>query len=91
VTNTSPNERFKVSEEQPSSGMAVLERLGIIVSLLLSAGSVLFSFGILWTKVQQNEADIVIIKASNISQIDRLARIETKLDIVLDGSRGRPK
>jgi hypothetical protein len=80
-----------VSEEQPSSGMAVLERLGIIVSLLLSAGSVLFSFGILWTKVQQNEADIVIIKASNISQIDRLARIETKLDIVLDGSRGRPK
>ena len=57
---------------------------GVIISLFASTASIVFSAGVLWTKVSQNYADIVLLKASALGNADRLARIETKLDLILE-------
>lgn len=57
--------------------------LGVAISLLLSAGSIVFSAGVIWTTVQTHERDIEELKSKRADTVDRLARIETKLDIAL--------
>lgn len=58
--------------------------LGVVLSLITSAGSVVFSAGIVWTTVQQHDREIIALKLKSDANTDRLARIETKLDLLLD-------
>lgn len=58
--------------------------LGVVLSLITSAGSVVFSAGIIWTTVQQHDREIIALKLKSDENTDRLARIETKLDLLLD-------
>jgi hypothetical protein len=60
---------------------------GVVFSVLASAASILFSAGVVWTTVQVHEREIAALKASRDETTDRLARIETKLDILLEGKR----
>lgn len=69
-------------QEETRSAMTKLE-WGVVFSVLASAGSILFSAGIVWSKVQTHEAAIAELKAKGDATTDRLARIETKLDIIL--------
>ncbi len=75
------------TQEENKNTMTKLE-WGVLFSFLLSSASVIFSAGVVWTTLQQHERDIVMLKANDESRVDRLARIETKLDIILaDRSR----
>jgi hypothetical protein len=56
---------------------------GVVFSLLASSASIIFSAGVIWTKLQQHDADISVLKVASGTNIDRLARIETKLDVIL--------
>lgn len=56
---------------------------GVIVSLCGSAASLVFTAGFLWGQVQANTKEIDSLRQSNTDTVDRLARIETKLDIIL--------
>lgn len=64
-----PPEGFRVSRVE----------WGVILSLLLSAGSMLFSTGVIWTTVQQHSAEIATLQAKSDIQSDRLARIDTNV------------
>lgn len=67
------------------NGAIMLTKLewGVVLSLLASAGSIIFSAGIIWTTVQQHDREILMLKTKADENTDRLARIETKLDIVI--------
>ena len=58
-----------------------------MLSLIISAGSIVFSAGIVWTTVQVHEREITALKVKEDDKSDRLARIETKLDLVLAGKK----
>lgn len=65
--------------------------LGLIVSLAISAGSWLFSTGIVYAQVQENSKKIVELRIDfndaakdKPDIIDRLARIEEKLAFLVD-------
>lgn len=53
------------------------------ISLLISLGGVTFSAGVVYAKAVQNTHDIAEIKKNRADTIDRLARIETKMDLLL--------
>lgn len=57
---------------------------GVVLSLLSSAGGLVFSAGIVWTTVQQHDREIIALKVKSDENTDRLARIETKLDLLLE-------
>ena len=69
-------------EEGTNREMTRLE-WGVIVSLIVSAGSIVFTAGIVWQKVQANDVRISTLEATNATNTDRLARIETKLDLII--------
>ena len=74
------------SQPKPSeNGAIMLTKLewGVVLSLLARAGSIIFSAGIIWTTVQQHDREILMLKTKADENTDRLARIETKLDIVI--------
>lgn len=73
TTRTTQGERLKMTRLE----------WGVIVSILISAGSLIFSAGVVWTTVQVHDRDISTLKAQAVSNTDRLARIETKLDVML--------
>lgn len=56
---------------------------GVIGSLIASTASLAFTGGVVYTKTLANERDIAVLKSNDQGQVDRLARIETKLDIML--------
>jgi hypothetical protein len=56
---------------------------GVVFSVIVSAASLIFSAGVVWTTVQQNTQEIAILKANRDETTDRLARIETKVDLIL--------
>lgn len=64
------------------NSMTKLE-LGVVLSLLASAGSIVFSAGFVWSTLQEHGRDISQLKTNDSSNVDRLARIETKLDVIL--------
>jgi len=70
------------SDERQNAIMTKLE-WGVVFSVLASSASIIFSAGVIWTTVQQHEREIAFLKANDASGTDRLARIETKLDIVV--------
>ena len=74
------------NEAEQSEGKSVLLtklELGVVLSLIVSASSVVFSAGIVWTTVQVHDREIIALKVKDQENTDRLARIETKLDLVL--------
>ncbi len=58
---------------------------GVIFSVVMSAASLIFSSAVVWTTVQVHDRDIASLKAQATASTDRLARIETKIDIMLGG------
>lgn len=62
---------------------------GVLFSVIVSAASLIFSAGVVWTTVQTHDRDIATLKAKDAINTDRLARIETKLDLVLAGQLGK--
>ena len=56
---------------------------GVIISIIVSSSSLVFSAGVIWTTVQVHDRDIAALKTQASASTDRLARIETKIDIVL--------
>ena len=79
-----------MSEESNQNTMTKLE-WGVVFSILASTASLIFTAGVVWTTVQEHSRDIAALKASDTGNIDRLARIETKLDILLVGKPVEPK
>lgn len=67
------------------TGQKLMTKLewGVVFSVIVSAASLIFSAGVVWTTVQQNTQEIAILKANRDATTDRLARIETKVDIIL--------
>lgn len=63
---------------------------GVILSLIVSSASLIFSGGYVYGQVQKNSAEIERLRADRDSEIDRLARIETKVDILV-GNNGRER
>ena len=76
---------MSIQEQSKENSAVMLTKLewGVVLSLLASAGSIIFSAGIIWTTVQQHDREILMLKAKADENTDRLARIETKLDIVI--------
>lgn len=60
-----------------------LTEIGVIVSLIISIGTVLFTGGIVYAQVQEHGVSITELKTKDASTTDRLARIETKIDLML--------
>jgi len=56
---------------------------GVLFSIVVSAASMVFSAGVIWTTVQVHEREITMLKQKDGATTDRLARIETKLDIII--------
>jgi hypothetical protein len=62
-----------------------------LLSLIVSLGTIVFVAGFMYGQVQQNHSDIQELKRSRDDSIDRLARIETKLDQILNTTTTRRK
>ncbi|WP_138956780.1 hypothetical protein [Sphingomonas sp. KC8] len=57
---------------------------GVVFSVLASAASLIFSAGVVWTTVQVHDRDISALKTKGDETTDRLARMETKIDMLLE-------
>jgi hypothetical protein len=73
-------------DREERSVMTKLE-WGVVFSVLASAGSIVFSAGVIWTTVKVHDAQIAELRNKDSQNTDRLARIETKLDLLLEGGR----
>lgn len=71
-----------MTEQEPRREMNRLE-WGVIFSVLVSAASLIFSAGVIWTKVNWHDQEITALQAKDGATTDRLARIETKLDFII--------
>lgn len=71
--------------EKEDKAKWTLVEWGVIASLIMSGGGLVFSIGVLWADVQQHARDIDGLKQHDTDQIDRLARIETKIDLLIAG------
>jgi hypothetical protein len=65
--------------------------IGLVVTTAISLGSWIFSAGILYGQIQSNTKEISVVQTSvsiasakNNSIDNRLARIETKVDLLID-------
>lgn len=63
----------------------------VVFAVVCSAASLVFSAGIVWANDQKQDAEIGLLKINDRSAYDRLARIETKLDIILADRKGSDK
>lgn len=75
-----------IVDQEERSTMTKLE-WGVVFSVIASAASILFSAGVVWTTVQVHDSKITTLESKADANTDRLARIETKLDILLEGKR----
>lgn len=60
---------------------------GVILSLLLSAASIVFSAGVIWTTVQQQAIDIRDLKSKSDSQAEKLTRIDANVLFLAERAR----
>ena len=60
---------------------------GVAFSVLASAASIVFSAGVIWTTVKIHDNRIISLEAKADGNTDRLARIETKLDLLIGGKK----
>jgi hypothetical protein len=75
-----------MSEPQQTIALGKLE-WGVIASLLISACSAIFSAGIVYGAVQDHEKRLVRIESRSDTENERLARIESKLEFLVDQYR----
>lgn len=61
-----------------------------IITAVIAVGSILFNAGVWGQQVKANTGDIRALKTAREVNIDRLARIETKLDALLEAQRDAP-
>lgn len=68
---------------------AVMTKLewGVLISICASSASLIFTAGVVWTTLQLHDKEINQLQSADHDQVDRLARIETKLDLILDGGK----
>lgn len=66
-----------------------LTEIGVVVSVLTSLGSLLFTGGFVYGQVQQNKADIAEIKPKVDDMRERLARIDANVTFLTDQARER--
>ena len=60
----------------------------VVFSVLASAVSLVFSAGVIWTTVKVHDVKIDALERQQSVNTDRLARIETKIDLLI-GERGK--
>lgn len=68
-----------------TEGLKTMSRLewGVLFSVIVSAASLIFSAGVVWTTVQVHDRAIQELRSKGDSTTDRLARMETKIDLLL--------
>lgn len=68
-----------------SEGRSLMTKLewGVIIAILTASANIVFSAAVVWTTMQVHDRDIEALKRQSAGDVDRLARIETKLDIML--------
>lgn len=60
---------------------------GVILSLLLSAASIVFSAGVIWTTVQQHSSDINDLRDKSDDQAEKLTRIDANVTFLAERAR----
>lgn len=70
--------------------MSTISKLewGVLFSVIASAASIVFSAGVVWTTVKVHDSRIAQLEAKADANTDRLARIETKIDLLV-GERAK--
>jgi len=69
--------------DEPKIALGKLE-WGVIVSLMFSGGTTLFTAGILYGDVQNHERRLVVVESKSEGVSERLSNIEGKLDFLVD-------
>jgi hypothetical protein len=72
-----------MDEEKPQITLGRLE-WGVILALVMSAGTTLFSAGIVYGDVRDHERRIEVIEGEGKGVSDRLARMETNIQFLVD-------
>lgn len=75
-----------MSDPQQTVSLGKLE-WGVIFSLLISACSAVFSAGIVYSAVQDHEKRLSRVEVRSDSVIERLARIESNLEFLVEQYR----
>jgi hypothetical protein len=57
---------------------------GVVFSVLASGASIVFSAGVIWTTVKVHDSRIAALESKADANTDRLARIETKIDLLVE-------
>ncbi len=70
--------------DQEERGVMTKLEYGVLFSVLVSAASVVFSAGVVWTTVKEHDLRIAALEVQAKDNNDRLARIETKIDILIE-------
>ena len=81
----------KFAEEHPEDrtwGRTKLE-WGVILSIMTSAACLIFTGGFVYGQVQANSREIARLRDEGDKTTDRLARIETKVDILVEAKTGK--
>lgn len=78
----------ETTKDEGSLKMTRLE-WGVLFSVIVSAASLIFSAGVVWTTVQTHDRAIQDLQTSRNSSIERLASIEAKIDLMLDRERAK--
>jgi hypothetical protein len=58
-----------------------------MITLIMSLGTTIFSAGILYADVRDHERRIVIVESKNEVVLERLTRMESNLDFLVDQYR----
>lgn len=75
-----------MTENQPKIALGNLE-WGVIVSLLLSAGTTLFSAGILYGDVRDQDRRLTVVEAETKDSVTKLAAIEANVQFLVNRAR----
>lgn len=73
---------------EPTQGVRVNRaEWGVILSLLLSAASIVFTAGVVWTTVQQNSGDIRDLQSKSDNLTDKVTRIDANVTFLAERAR----
>jgi hypothetical protein len=81
--STSANETDQKRTEQK----VTRAEWGVVLSLLLSAGSVIFSAGVVWTTVQEHDRRLIAVEAVQDDQGKTIARIDANVTFLTERAR----
>jgi hypothetical protein len=72
-----------MADNPPKIPLGKLE-WGVIFSMLVSGGSAIFSAGILYGDVKDHDRRLMVIETKSEGVTERLARIESNLDFLVE-------